>query len=294
MNLTQRTDAYRAALALLPNAKDRRLPAELDRLATLRRDLWAVPTGDGGLGQIITDPGAGSFEDALAAVAAEMNRRQAAEAAIRGGAGRLLEQAYGAALREFLPTLVERVAPVFAEAAQALTDAAPHLPAGDAWADPAAVLRAQVEGQHRAALVALDTLDTLGAVHKIAPGGLRGTAVLAVVEPPANLAPVVILPVTRKPADAAAANRARVARSLLVAYATDPRGTLVGVAQGAYPGCTLALARDAGHLAARVEAVEDAHATRTQKPAELKRRPNPTSDEARKIVDRHLTETANR
>ena len=60
MNLTQRTDAYRAALALLPDAKDRRLPAELDRIAGLRRELWAVPTGTAGLAQMVTDPGAGA------------------------------------------------------------------------------------------------------------------------------------------------------------------------------------------------------------------------------------------
>jgi len=276
---------YRAALELAP-AKARALPDELTRLDAIRRKLWAVPVDMSGINAVILDADPAQFEAALDEAAAEHARRRVAEAAIKAGAGAAIEQRVTKALARFLPELVLRVRPVFDAAAADLERVAPELPAGDAFADPAAVLASGREHEHRTALQAMAALTTLAAVHEVPAQRLRGSAVWAMVAPPAGVGPVVIHARTRVNVDPEAAERAGTVSNLLRAYTADPRAAMVDTARGVYPGCRFDLAANVDELSARIDAAEGAHRTRVATPDELPRVESPDTLGARRILQK--------
>ena len=274
---------YRAALEHAPKTK-RALPAELTRLDAIRRKLWSVPTDMSGITAVILDADPEQFSDALDEAAAEHARRRVAEAAIKAGAGAAIEQRVTKALRRFLPELIERVRPAFDEAAADLERVAPELPAGDAFADPAAVLASGREHEHRTALQALATLTTIAAVHEVPAQRLRGSAVWAMVAPPAGVGPVALHPRSRVNVDPEAAERAGIVSNLMRAYTADPRAAMVDTARGAYPGCRFDLAANVDELSARIDAAEGAHRTRVATPDELPRVESPDTLGARRML----------
>jgi len=274
---------YEAALALAP-AKARKLPAELTRLAAIRDRLWQVPTDMSGINAVILDADPERFEAALDEAAAEHARRRVAEAAIKAGAGAAIEQRTKRALDAFMPEVIERVRPAFDEAAADLERVAPELPAGDAFADPAAVLASGREHEHRTALQALATLTTIAAVHEVPAQRLRGSAVWALVAPPAGVGPIAVHPRSRQHVDPEAAERAGTVSNLMRAYTADPRAALVDTARGAYPGCRFDLAANVDELEQRIDAAEGAHRTRVATADELPRVESPDTLGARRML----------
>lgn len=274
---------YRAALEHAPKTK-RALPAELTRLDAIRRKLWAVPTDMSGINAVILDADPERFEDALDEAAREHARRQVAEAAIKAGAGAAIEQRVTKALARFLPELIKRLRPVFDEAAETLARVAADLPSGDGWSDPAKVLAAGVEQEHRAALSALATIDAVRDVYEPTYHRARGADACTVVEPPAGVGPVVIHPRSRVNVDPEAAKRSGVAANLLDAWHRDPRRTLVGVARGEHPGCTLSLAGSSDELTARIDAAESARGTRVATAEDVHRTESPDTLGARRML----------
>lgn len=274
---------YEAALALAP-AKARKLPAELTRLAAIRDRLWAVPTDMTGINAVLVEADPERFEDALDVAGREYARRQVAEAAIKAGAGAAIEQRTAKALAAFLPELVLRVRPVFDEAARDLERVAPELPAGDAFADPAAVLASGREHEHRTALQAVATLTTLAAVHEVPAHRLRGSAAWVIAAPPTGTGPIAIHPRSRVNVDPEAAKRAGIVSKLMRAYTADPRAALVDVARGAYPGCRFDLAANVDELEQRIDAAEGAHRTRVATAEDVHRTESPDTLGARRML----------
>lgn len=242
MSHTDTLNNLTAALALAPK-KDQTLPAEIDRLEAVRAALWAVPTSDTDLPALIIDADVDDIDNALRRVGEEHARRAGAAAAIRGGAGRHIEHKLGQALRDFRPTVIERVRPAWDKAAAALAEAAPNLPAGPAWEDPAAVLSGGTESAHRATHDALTALLTIAAVHAHNPSARRGTSIAAIAALPAMHGPVELAMPHRTPVRPEQAERARTITAVLDAYADDPRTTLVDIARGRYDGVKLSLAK---------------------------------------------------
>jgi len=274
---------YEAALSLAP-AKARALPAELTRLAAIRDQLWAVPTDMSGITAVILEADPERFEDALDAAAAEHARRQVAEAAIKAGAGGALDQRTAKALDAFLPEVIKRLRPVFDEAAETLTRVAADLPPGSGWSDPAKVLAAGVEQEHRAALSALATIDAVRDVYEPTYHRARGADACTVIAPPAGVGPVVIHPRSRVNVDPEAAKVSGVVADLLDAWHRDPRRTLVGVARGEHPGCTLSLAANVDELTARIDAAESARGTRVATAEDVHRTESPDTLGARRML----------
>lgn len=264
----------RAAVALLPNDKDRKLPPELEWRGRILADLKAI-ANDRPSASPLADLPPDKLEGFLDEYAAAVTRQEAADRLLKSGAQATLESAYKRRLEDYLPTLLGKLAPVAQDAAQRLTDAAGNLPPGDDAFDATAVLAHKAGDAYATATEAITVLTTVAAVlvPKVDPE-LRlphrpGHAAAAIINPPANTTPTKMGRYRRQPIDPDQAARNRATAALMDGWRASPARTLLAVARGEHPGSTISLATtqdEADHRAtllaqaAQVHTVEDAPA----------------------------------
>ncbi len=267
----QHLAAIQSALELCPKASDRTLPAELDWADEIAARLRALAYTPPSVDQIIdTDPA--NLDETLNEYAAAVNRQHVAEAAIKAGVIKSLQARHSEQIRELVPEVLRRLAPVFTKMVTQLRTAARDLPAGPAAVEPRAILDAGAGGAHQSAREALHAIGLIGKVHRT-PAAHRGGAALAPLAAlPDSVGPTLIDPMRHAPADPAQAATNRAIRDAVEAYATNPELALVDLARGQHQPLSLNLAPDSATLRQRLEAIDAAHRTtslRDTTPAEI-------------------------
>src|SRR5699024_2858970 len=108
----QHLAAIKSALELCPKPADRTLPAELDWADEIAARLRALAYTPPSLNHIIdSDPE--HVDKAIDTYAAAVNRQHGAEAAIKAGAIKALQARHSEHLRDLVPEVLGRLAPVF-------------------------------------------------------------------------------------------------------------------------------------------------------------------------------------
>ena len=256
----QHLAAIKSALELCPKPADRTLPAELDWADEIAARLRALAYTPPSVNQIIdTDPA--NLDEALNEYAAAVNRQHGAEAAIKAGVVKALQARHSEHLRDLVPEVLGRLAPVFTKMVTQLRTAARDLPAGPAATDPRAILDAGAGSAHQSAQEALHAIRLIGKVHRTPPTHRGGAALAAVAAVPESVGPTLIDPLRHAPADPAQAATNRAIRDAVEAYATNPDLALMDLAREQHQPLRLDLALDAATLHQRLEAIDAAHRT---------------------------------
>lgn len=264
-------NAITNALALCNTPADRELPqgiADAQAIADKFREFPpGIPSATDLLDELIA-AGPENFDAALDDAAREYARRTLIQATRTNGMQNIrVDQLLTDAMNDALPTITQRLTPVFTKAAAALTRTSRDLPDGPAALDPAAVLAADAGSSYRVVHDATSRVATIAAVFDVrlrTDGTTRqGSQVITVVDIP-EVGVELIHPVSEaRLNDTAELERINAIRRLVRDFNDNSQLTLLDVARGDYgEAITLSLATDATEIAQRIQRISTAHLSR--------------------------------
>jgi len=264
-------NAITNALALCTTPADRELPQGIADAQAIADKFQAFPPGIPSATDLLDEliaAGPANFDATLDDAAREYARRTLIQATRTNGMQNIrVDQLLTNAMHDALPTITQRLTPVFTKAAAALTRTARDLPDGPAALDPAAVLAADAGSSYRVVHESTTRIATIAAVFDVplrTDGTTRqGSQVITVVDIP-EVEVERIHPISEaRLNDTAELERINAIRRLVKDFNNNSQLTLLDVARGAYGDTiTLSLATDAAAIAQRIQRISTAHLSR--------------------------------